>query len=120
MFFFSSRRRHTRLQGDWSSDVCSSDLAQPHPLLGGGASAIKLRWWDEAVAKSLFQAGTSDRRVRVTHHVEALLVGGRDKVASDQVELLIAGLKRMLACRIAHTQALLADLVRHKIGRAHV
>src|SRR5256885_6027082 len=31
IFFFSSRRRHTRLQGDWSSDVCSSDLAQ-----GGG------------------------------------------------------------------------------------
>src|SRR5688500_20362562 len=26
-FFFSSRRRHTRLQGDWSSDVCSSDLS---------------------------------------------------------------------------------------------
>src|SRR3989454_10778033 len=25
-FFFSSRRRHTRLQGDWSSDVCSSNL----------------------------------------------------------------------------------------------
>src|SRR5256885_1679573 len=23
--FFSSRRRHTKLQGDWSSDVCSSD-----------------------------------------------------------------------------------------------
>src|SRR6266566_6048110 len=28
LFFFSSRRRHTRLQGDWSSDVCSSDLNQ--------------------------------------------------------------------------------------------
>src|SRR5256885_4164527 len=27
-FFFSSRRRHTRLQGDWSSDVCSSDLCE--------------------------------------------------------------------------------------------
>src|SRR2546426_6835970 len=27
-FFFSSRRRHTRLQGDWSSDVCSSDLPE--------------------------------------------------------------------------------------------
>src|SRR4051812_49451306 len=25
-FFFSSRRRHTRLSCDWSSDVCSSDL----------------------------------------------------------------------------------------------
>src|SRR5688572_30910914 len=26
-FFFSSRRRHTRFDCDWSSDVCSSDLA---------------------------------------------------------------------------------------------
>src|SRR5256885_10874229 len=34
VFFFSSRRRHTRLQGDWSSDVCSSDL--PGQALGGG------------------------------------------------------------------------------------
>src|SRR2546430_8787694 len=25
-FFFSSRRRHTRFDCDWSSDVCSSDL----------------------------------------------------------------------------------------------
>src|SRR5256885_6858517 len=35
-FFFSSRRRHTRLQGDWSSDVCSSDLimANTHSLTG--------------------------------------------------------------------------------------
>src|SRR5579863_1340821 len=30
-FFFSSRRRHTRWTGDWSSDVCSSDL----PLVAG-------------------------------------------------------------------------------------
>src|SRR5699024_11782291 len=27
IFFFSSRRRHTRSKRDWSSDVCSSDLA---------------------------------------------------------------------------------------------
>src|SRR5437762_4873707 len=27
-FFFSSRRRHTRYIGDWSSDVCSSDLIE--------------------------------------------------------------------------------------------
>src|SRR5207247_8394092 len=26
LFFFSSRRRHTRSTRDWSSDVCSSDL----------------------------------------------------------------------------------------------
>src|SRR5207253_7490147 len=47
-FFFSSRRRHTRWPRDWSSDVCSSDLAstspdgstveRPSSLHGGAAS----------------------------------------------------------------------------------
>src|SRR5256885_3080547 len=45
-FFFSSRRRHTRLQGDWSSDVCSSDL---------GAEAIA------DAPKSVFRAGPTER-----------------------------------------------------------
>src|SRR5256885_11950530 len=31
--FFSSRRRHTRFQGDGSSDVCSSDLEQKTPRI---------------------------------------------------------------------------------------
>src|SRR2546426_12801884 len=35
-FFFSSRRRHTRLQGDWSSDVCSSDLTTAPTMLQAG------------------------------------------------------------------------------------
>src|SRR6516162_7981165 len=47
-FFFSSRRRHTILQADWSSDVCASDLSQCYraedalkafPLGGGKARA---------------------------------------------------------------------------------
>src|SRR2546430_13181362 len=45
-FFFSSRRRHTRFDCDWSSDVCSSDLAvltlppaPPDQPLAGKASA---------------------------------------------------------------------------------
>src|SRR5690606_40038587 len=33
-FFFSSRRRHTRFSRDWSSDVCSSDLADDAQVLG--------------------------------------------------------------------------------------
>src|SRR5256886_11060137 len=37
MFFFSSRRRHTRFDCDWSSDVCSSDLR------ASSASAISPR-----------------------------------------------------------------------------
>src|SRR5256885_106105 len=36
-FFFSSRRRHTRLQGDWSSDVCSSDLPSDEESATGAA-----------------------------------------------------------------------------------
>src|SRR5699024_11578211 len=31
LFFFSSRRRHTRSKRDWSSDVCSSDLLKANP-----------------------------------------------------------------------------------------
>src|SRR5688572_33420599 len=31
VFFFSSRRRHTRFDCDWSSDVCSSDLPKSTP-----------------------------------------------------------------------------------------
>src|SRR2546426_5599751 len=52
-FFFSSRRRHTRLQGDWSSDVCSSDLEEPLRSSGGrGQHGHLLR---EAQGVSLLQ-----------------------------------------------------------------
>src|SRR2546430_7834978 len=34
-FFFSSRRRHTRFDCDWSSDVCSSDLTAPKTDFNG-------------------------------------------------------------------------------------
>src|SRR5256886_9556054 len=45
VFFLSSRRRHTRFDCDWSSDVCSSDLCVIGGFLGGalvglGAGAI--------------------------------------------------------------------------------
>src|SRR5579863_2285239 len=36
-FFFSSRRRHTRWTGDWSSDVCSSDLDPDRMAAAGGS-----------------------------------------------------------------------------------
>src|SRR5437879_12349334 len=37
-FFFSRRRRHTRYIGDWSSDVCSSDLPRAERLRAAAAS----------------------------------------------------------------------------------
>src|SRR6266850_6432046 len=59
-FFFSSRRRHTRLQGDWSSDVCSSDLSpsrracrdcRPSPGRNDAGSALGLRSEERRVGK---------------------------------------------------------------------
>src|SRR5256885_7461812 len=41
VFFFSSRRRHTRLQGDWSSDVCSSDLGALDLLAGSDLGLLQ-------------------------------------------------------------------------------
>src|SRR5207248_7753621 len=44
-FFFSSRRRHTRSYGDWSSDVCSSDLVSHlnslGVVVGGGVVLVR-------------------------------------------------------------------------------
>src|SRR5690606_40670832 len=39
LFFFSSRRRHTRFSRDWSSDVCSSDLI--HNAGSSGCTGFK-------------------------------------------------------------------------------
>src|SRR5829696_7835103 len=41
VFFFSSRRRHTRLVSDWSSDVCSSDLSRWAGAARSSCSAIR-------------------------------------------------------------------------------
>src|SRR5256885_10517511 len=61
-FFFSSRRRHTRLQGDWSSDVCSSDLVKvPLRKVWAGAigTALLFTAGKELLALYLGRPGTS-------------------------------------------------------------
>src|SRR2546421_6095990 len=57
-FFFSSRRRHTRSDRDWSSDVCSSDLSDDH-----GEFQINAPTWFGKVAK------WTDRRGRVIRQI---------------------------------------------------
>src|SRR3989344_6726786 len=42
-FFFSSRRRHTRLTCDWSSDVCSSDLFNKIYIVHSFSGLVSLR-----------------------------------------------------------------------------
>src|SRR5262245_65458597 len=48
VFFFSSRRRHTRCLSDWSSDVCSSDLGYVHDHRVGTVRVRRLRHVDIA------------------------------------------------------------------------
>src|SRR5207245_6639402 len=44
LFFFSSRRRHTRCYRDWSSDVCSSDLDPLRRAGGHLACRVRALW----------------------------------------------------------------------------
>src|SRR5690606_40366002 len=68
-FFFSSRRRHTRFSRDWSSDVCSSDLAPPSEgdvlatVVGGTVEGRPLTMEEQiAVVTVLFLAGLDTTR----------------------------------------------------------
>src|SRR5438270_13808870 len=60
-FFFSSRRRHTRFDCDWSSDVCSSDLQQlvPNDRRAGVGCSFGIR--PGQIAKAQFRS--EERRV---------------------------------------------------------
>src|SRR5438045_6193469 len=71
MFFFSSRRRHTRCLSDWSSDVCSSDLLRLTQVL-----------------VRLLQSG-----------VEPHLTRGERQVLAQLTEKLAVGARK--ACRLA-------------------
>src|SRR5437762_5668842 len=74
VFLFSSRRRHTRYIGDWSSDVCSSDL-----VLGG------------ALGEAIRRAGGVDVRALIA---QALQMGdechNRNRAASALLVKLLA------------------------------
>src|SRR5437764_3799793 len=61
-FFFSSRRRHTRYIGDWSSDVCSSDLKRHNS--GPGKSAGRLHEVPEIASHDLERLGLNPQRIR--------------------------------------------------------
>src|SRR2546430_11345112 len=74
MFFFSSRRRHTRFDCDWSSDVCSSDLgsighgrAELLEHLGPGRRAVV---HDEGVSR--LKQVASHRQTRSEEHTSEL------------------------------------------------
>src|SRR5437764_12957623 len=106
-FFFSSRRRHTRYIGDWSSDVCSSDLPalssplsdpkpemmapermeperrQPEPVMMGGMPHIEDNMDTAARVLSLAQL-TADQAIADARR-EADETLGRARREADEV-----------------------------------
>src|SRR5215813_10565372 len=62
LFFFSSRRRHTRCGRDWSSDVCSSDLVLAErfvELVGMPPMQYLARWRMQLAADQLSRSKSS-------------------------------------------------------------
>src|SRR5256885_7720113 len=75
LFFFSSRRRHTRLQGDWSSDVCSSDLPPEHRgNRHGGRQGLQR------------PAGRADPAHRRRHHLQQRRQAGRSEEHTSELQ----------------------------------
>src|SRR5687768_12723857 len=65
LFFFSSRRRHTRCSRDWSSDVCSSDLAKyACPVREAGEAARRCGRHIGGSSRGRSRATRADRPVR--------------------------------------------------------
>src|SRR2546430_8765611 len=64
-FFFSSRRRHTRFDCDWSSDVCSSDL----DLSGLGMGSERMHTLTNHVAEGLTVLDVAPSRDEIEGHI---------------------------------------------------
>src|SRR5688572_11516382 len=92
-FFFSSRRRHTRFDCDWSSDVCSSDLL-PKPVK---TDAALISGFCAAVAGDAPGAGLAAELAREAgvkegpglEALDALAMGGKPQIAQGKAISLI-------------------------------
>src|SRR6266480_5178882 len=98
-FFFSSRRRHTRLTCDWSSDVCSSDLACGSVSVAAHALDRRDRSWnrgpraarsarlaERAAAPAVQPRSARARRDRLATHAARGPGGGARAVARRSEE----------------------------------
>src|SRR2546426_3135801 len=99
-FFFSSRRRHTRLQGDWSSDVCSSDL--------DGGNGARLRHDRGGRARAIYDG-------RVGGGAGAVL-RGRGKGEGEHVSGAVKLGTRGSALALWQAEWVRAALARHRIA----
>src|SRR5687768_11936007 len=111
MFFFSSRRRHTRCSRDWSSDVCSSDLqrndAQTLVALMRRVTKQEPRMW----GPSIVGFGSYHYKYASGHEGDSALTG----FAARGRELVV-----YIAPDFEGRDVLLAELGKHKTGKVCV
>src|SRR2546421_12007293 len=79
ILFFSSRRRHTRSDRDWSSDVCSSDLTYPAGVRWAGYVLLRLPY----EIKDLFTEWLAQHYPERAEHVMSLIRAMRGGRAND-------------------------------------
>src|SRR5947199_4800127 len=112
LFFFSSRRRHTRCLSDWSSDVCSSDLGLTKLGLTKGKDAhFEKNMTPEELANKNYDAVLAEKRDKLNSRLQiwslllALISGfGVASVQEGNTSLVVA-LYPLLAACLAHFTA---------------
>src|SRR5437870_7149273 len=97
LFFFSSRRRHTRWPRDWSSDVCSSDLAVEAMRLGAfdfiskPLSRAELRLRVERAMRDRRSAAATDPSKRRPRKSDVIIEIGRASCRERVEGSVVAG-----------------------------
>src|SRR5690606_14885548 len=101
--FFSSRRRHTRFSRDWSSDVCSSDLALANRLAlsmaedagGVDASDLTLRAVSAELAAALrvsdrtVQRRMADAELKVARFPAVWAAQGAGRISAGRARVIV-------------------------------
>src|SRR5690348_6249488 len=106
-FFFSSRRRHTRWTGDWSSDVCSSDLGRYADYADGGIRTLmkllKFFLHKSAIEKEL----DSEIRFHLDSVIQEKIAAGLSLEKARRLAMLEFGGAEQVKeeCRYAHRLA---------------
>src|SRR5699024_11693902 len=83
LFFFSSRRRHTRSKRDWSSDVCSSDL-RLESFMSPAFQALSWLW----LLQQFYRHDTLGRMPTVLRFLRILYMAASSRYSSENSKLL--------------------------------
>src|SRR5439155_11154077 len=87
VFFFSSRRRHTRWPRDWSSDVCSSDLGAAFPGLDAVLLGSHPHWLTHSALPVWGLKKASEKFEAYLHQQEERIAAGElDEAERERIE----------------------------------